>query len=222
MSYPQALLPHPSRKQITCDLTGRYLIRRTGVADPQALRDPNTGLVKDEHICERSSHLTDLSTSLLGIFTPTHNKIYLIGPNKNHFGDYCAPNELIDPVPQEGADYDINQDAGFIVIPIDQLHGLKINFKREEVVLSATCQVQHTSTRWNFWHYSIRWQIPDEFLHVAPPRELKKGWAKNLLSTARALIATHADTTLPAFVPLPQGCYQMQKDGTVTEENPAV
>jgi hypothetical protein len=221
MSYPQALLPHPSRKQITCDLTGRYLIRRTDVADPNVLRDANTGLVKDEFICDHSTHLTDLSTSLLGIFTPDHNRIYLTGPNKGHYGGYCLPNELIDPAPQEGQDYVINQDAGFIVIPIDQLNGLKINFKREDVELPATCQVEHTSTRWNFWHYSIRWQVPDEFLHDAPPKELKKGWAKNLLSTARALIATHADTALPEIAPLAQGCYQTENEEAVVEEDPA-
>lgn len=208
MSYPIALLPHPGRKLITCDLTGRHLIRHTSISDPNELKDPNTGHVKVEYLCSPREQAADLSTSLLGVFTHENIQIELIGPQKGFFQEYCDPNDAVS-APIEGTDFRLNTERGFIVIPIDDIDGRKVEFKKSDETMTATCQVKHTSARWNFWHYSLRWVAPEEFIHDNPDFLKKKQWVQRMLATARSFVCQFAKTDLPAYNAIESPCYEV-------------
>ena len=68
MNYPIRILPNKTYKSIECDLSSHYLIRFTSTKDITKIRDPETGFIKQDHICQPRKRASDLSTSLLGVF----------------------------------------------------------------------------------------------------------------------------------------------------------
>jgi hypothetical protein len=56
--------------------------------------------------------------------------------------------------------------------------------------------------RWNYWHFSVRWQTEEDMIHELPESERKKKWANRLAHEARSLIAQFARMDVPVYPPL--------------------
>ncbi|GAB3414536.1 hypothetical protein [Niabella aquatica] len=69
----------------------------------------------------------------------------------------------------------------------------------------------HTPTKWNFWHFSIRWHITDKnaFLNDIDDLKEQKKIIKRLKSEARALIAKFASIEKPTYNQLDKNCFSV-------------
>lgn len=72
MRYPSEILPNANYKLINCDLSSFYLIRFTHSNIRSDIFDDTVNQVRQTQIVDPSKGMDDLSTNLLGIFTPDH------------------------------------------------------------------------------------------------------------------------------------------------------
>jgi hypothetical protein len=205
MNYPTRILPQSSYKSINCDLSSHYLIRFTKTNDVKEIINPETGFVKCEHICTPRQHAADLSTSLLGIFEVLHIQIELTDAGNAKYNDYCEPNATIDP-PILHQDYLLNNSRHFWVIHVKDIINAEVDYTKSNLPFKATCIIQHTPMKWNFWHFSIRWKTENGFWHELTEKEQEK-LAKRLGNEVRAYISKYAKVHEPNYTELDESFY---------------
>lgn len=208
MNYPTRILPQTSYKLIDCDLSSHYLIRYTNTNDILEIINPETGFVKQEHICTPKKHASDLSTSLLGVFEVTHIQIQLTEVGKTKYNDYCQPDANID-VPIFQQDFERNTSRHFWVILIKDILNAEVDYLKSNTPFKANCIIQHTPMKWNFWHFSIRWKVEDGYWHELTEKEQEK-LAKRLGSEVRAYISKYAKVEEPNYEELDEILYSKE------------
>ncbi|MEQ8426043.1 MAG: hypothetical protein RIA63_15090, partial [Cyclobacteriaceae bacterium] len=159
-----------------------------------------TKFVKQEHICQPRDQVADLSTSLLGVFEIEHLKIELTEEGKRKYNEYCPP-DFDAKVPIYKGDYVWNFDRHFWSISIGDIDNVDVSYQRGDMPFKAKCLVIHTPMKWNFWHFSIRWRVDDEFWHNLDSKAQRK-LAKRLGHEARSHIAKFAKAEVPNCYPL--------------------
>jgi hypothetical protein len=200
MNYPTEILPNPKYKRITCDLLNHYLIRYTSTNIREDIIDNDTKQVKQKHICSPKEQMNDLSTSLLGIYDFSHVQIELTTQGKLKFGSRCEPDENV-TAPEYSTEFIINPDRGFWVILINKISGILADYTKNNINtrFAAKCSIHHTPVKWNYWHFSIHWDLGNGlYWHLLPDKEIKK-LAKRLGSETRAIIAKYAEVDEPNY-----------------------
>ena len=163
LTYPSILLPKKNYKFIDCDVSDRFLIRLINREKNEPIKDAlNNIFIK--FICSPEALIQDLSTSLLGNYTIDHTRISLTKEGASLFGVYCNPNFEGQPLnnPEQFAE---NPDRLYWVIGIKIINELKaVEITRQNnktkvlEVFNCSPYVEHTPTKCNFWHYSVRWK----------------------------------------------------------------
>lgn len=210
MNYPTEILPNENYKLITCDLSNFYLIRHTPSNNPNDLWDNESSQIQQKAICTPSEQIEDLSTSLLGVYDFKHLPIELTTQGVLEFSQYCQPNETIIP-PIFNLHYVLNENRGFWVVLIGEIQDQRADFTFGDIEgkFQAICKVIHTPAKWNFWHFSIRWFLPDKnlFLNEMDDDKIKRRYKRRLSGEARALIARFADISEPDDYSIQPDCY---------------
>ncbi len=211
MNYPTEILPNKDRKLISCDVQSYFLLRSTPTSVVADLIDEATGDLKQTSICSPAEHITDLSTSLLGVFTVAHNKIELTKEGKLKHGVYCAP-DCIAEVPVYELDFYLDANKGFWTILIEKIFNESVSYTfgdRPGEIFTAICSIVHTPALWNYWHFSIKWYLNDNgcYLDEIQDDKLKKKISKRLSGAARAMIAKFAKIIEPNYQELTTECY---------------
>jgi hypothetical protein len=190
IEYPIEILPNPSYKLIGCDLTNHYLIRYTDTRSRSELVESSTGFVKTKYIGSPRTKLIDLSTSILGVYKFEHTEIYFTDESNDRFTEYCEPD--IEPVkPLYNEDFLLNTNRGHWLINIGEIHNTSVDYTIGEHSHQAVCKIVHTPTRGNFWHFSVRWLLEEEYWNSLDPNG-KKGWSKRLAHEARTHLQKYA------------------------------
>lgn len=205
MNYPVEILPQSGRAFISCDLTGKYLLRYCEVDE---ITDPETGFLTDKAIGEpAATQMPDMSTSLLGIFMPDHISIHVF--NKDYQVE-CEP-DIDVPVPIYKQDFSLIEKRNGWYILISKIAGKKAEYINGETKKSttATCEVFHTPMKWNYWHFSVRWFVHEfnEFYHKLS-EEKKQTWYKKLSHAIRVEIKKYGTDKVPDIIPLEEQKYQ--------------
>ena len=200
MNFPSKILPNSSYKYINCDLSDHYLIRSTKAGNISEILDPITGFIKQEHICSPTHQVADLSTSLLGIFEISHIQIQLTSNGKTEYNHYCEPNIDVE-VPIYQDHFEIDSDKFYWVVLIRNLNNVLVDYTKSNLPFTAECVVMHTPMKWNYWHFSIRWQTDEGFAHSLSDKERKKLLGR-LGQEARSHIAMFATIKEPNYFEL--------------------
>ncbi len=198
--YPSEILPNPNYKHINSDLFNHYLIRFTTTNNREDIYDETLKQVKQEHICTPRDRMNDLSTSLLGVYDTKHIHIELTELGNEKFGSYCEPDEDVIP-PEYQTEFINNPNRGFWVILIKKINGIRADYTNPNISkqCNAICKIQHTPAKWNYWHFSIRWDLGDGiYWHQLPEKEKKK-MAKRLGGETRSIIAKYAEIEEPNY-----------------------
>jgi len=214
MDYPIEILPQINRKLFSCSTHSFLLIRSTPSSKIEELIDESTQEVLQKTICTPREHISDLSTSLFGVFDTYHNKIELIGERKKTFSSYCKPDANIE-APIFNLDFSINENKGFWTVQISNIENKEIKYvidNHTEKVNTAKCKVIHSPTCWNYWHFSIRWYLSDHncYLNELEDSSLKKKITKRISTDARAILARFANIKQPDSIKIPDTCYQKE------------
>lgn len=208
MPYPTEILPQAGNKMIDCDISQRYLIRHVDVANPADLIDDETNLIKLEYLYNPSVRVVDLSMSLFGIFLYDHIRLDFTQVGKLKYMHYCEPNLTIQ-TPVEPEDYGYNNERSAWNILIAHVDGIKFEYKMGEDTLEAVCRVTHSPMRWNFWHFSLRWETNFGLLEDIEDEKLKNKIAKKLGHSVKAVLSKFAKITEPPNPEFNQGCYRL-------------
>jgi hypothetical protein len=205
MNFPIEILPKESYKIIDCDLSKHYLVRFTNTNDASDLINPETGLVKHEHICSPRDHVVDLSTNLLGVFELSFIQIRLTEEGRGEYNFYCAPNEEVD-TPLFERDFVIDSNRLFWVLQIGKVHNTLVDYTKSNLPFKAKCIVIHTPMKWNYWHFSIRWKTEEGFWNELGQKEREK-LGKRLAHEARVHLTMFARVEEPNYYELEKECY---------------
>jgi len=201
MLYPERLLPQAHFQTIRQDLqtAESYLIRHT---ESTNIYDPDTGHLLPSCVAPQTNHLHDLSTSLLGIFTPPDIEYQLIGERKPYFDDLWIPGETV-PTPVFDQDFIQRPERGFFVLRTSDISGLTVPYNMgTQSDLTAVCHVLHTPVRANFWHFSIRW------FNAEGDVLLQNGnWKRRLLTACKSLICQFARFEVSEYTTPPTEWY---------------
>lgn len=195
VNYPKNILPHDKRLLLTIDdiLDGK-LIRFT---EENPYYDDEFGIYNKAIANPSFTHMPDLSCSLLSNegFKKEYITLKIINPD---FLEYCNPNTSVE-IPIFEKDYEINQNRFPYYLIMSEIHNLQISYKKNEDLYEATCYVNHTPMKWNYWHFSVNWFInsEDEYWHKLPEEIKKKTWSKERLAhSTRDLIRAKAIVNL--------------------------
>lgn len=208
MNYPSKILPNSNYKPITCDLSNYYLIRFTQSKKREDIFDEELGQVKQIQICDPSGQMNDLSTSLLGVFETSFIQINLTDTGKVKYNDYCEPDIEVE-LPVLNQDFTINDNRGFWVVLVSDINETTADYTKGDIdtKFKATCIIQHTPMKWNYWHFSIRWKTKDQgFWHTLNENQKRK-LTKRLAHEARANIAKFAKIEEPNYSQLNHSDY---------------
>lgn len=203
MPYPTKLQPRRCYKIVKSNLTDYFLIRHTNTCDLSKLVNAQTGNVELSQFCHPTEQMNDFSTSLLGVFKVEHTKIKLLGSRKDYFNDYCKPDDKVD-IPQDELDYTYEQNRHFFILPINKINGMSVPGKRAEKEFIAICRLVHTPARWNYWHFSIQWEVNGELI----TNEKNNEWKRRLLSIAKAMVSQFASIEAPIVKKIPPNFYK--------------
>lgn len=205
MDYPIEILPNAAFKYIDCDLATHFLLRIINTRDINEFWDFETNMLKIAHVCSPREHIQDLSMSLLGIYRPQDIFIQLTESGKIKFNHYCEPDANV-PVPVFEEEFILNEDRHYWWVPIDKLSNKEFPYERDNHPFVATCMVEHSPMRWNFWHFSLKWKTDLGDLEDLPEKQ-KKNVDRRIAHSARALIAKFAIIEFPENLILPKNCY---------------
>lgn len=201
MKYPVHILPNPAYKLIGCDLNGNHFIRIIKNVDKTQIIDSTTGNLKVEHICSPREHISDLSVSLLGVYTENEIWISLTKEANPIYSTYCNPDEDV-RIPEFQQDYVYNANNHFWCIPVEKIHNQLFDYTLGvDGQFVTLCQVYHTPMRWNYWHYSIRWCINQNMLEDLEKNEKDK-YARKIAHNVRVLFSEYARISVPDYKPL--------------------
>jgi hypothetical protein len=205
MDYPIEILPGPTFKLIDCDLTDYFLIRHVDISKEESLIDADTNVVYKKYICPQSDHIEDLSTSLLGIFKTNYIYIAFTAEGGIKYFAYCYPNEIVE-VPEFEKDFFNKEERKYWWVPIGKLHNREFIYNVGENQVSATCLVIHTPTKWNYWHFSLRWKTNIGLIGDLEEKK-KRNIARKIGHSAIVAISQFAKVTSPEYTELPNECY---------------
>lgn len=206
MDYPQEILPNPDYKFIDCDLSAHLVIRFTNTSDKNQIWDFETNRIVFQHICSPEDRIDDLSMSLLGNYTTDHIFLEFTNEGKSKFMEYCEPD--IEPdTPIFETDFNTDSNRHFWWIPISKIHNIQFDYTRSNEPYLATCKVQHTPMRWNYWHFSLRWSTDLGELENLEEKQRKKV-AKRIGHAARVSIAHFASIENPTPAFLDSKCFR--------------
>ena len=200
MRYPSEILPNANYKLINCDLSSFYLIRFTHSNIRSDIFDDTVNQVRQTQIVDPSKGMDDLSTNLLGIFTPDHIQIKLTDLGKSKYNEYCEPDAVV-ATPISDLDYTWLTSRGFWVVLVGDINAITADYTKGDIdtKFKATCVIEHMPMKWNYWHFSIRWETEDlGFWHKLNDNQKKK-LAKRLGHEARANIAMFAKIEQPEY-----------------------
>ncbi|MEZ4960434.1 MAG: hypothetical protein R2830_11505 [Saprospiraceae bacterium] len=206
MQYPHHLLPKQNYKIIPYEpwMNTYHLLRHT---QNKELRDPETGLLKLDYIVLQTDHLRDLSTNLLGTFTP-EDCFWSIKkePFQDYFGVLWEIGEEV-KTPDE-ADCDYLDHRGAFYLKIEDCAGNQVKSGGQDEI-TVICDVLHTPVRCNFWHFSLRWKDEHgEYFNDLKPKRIRnffRSWVRKFIQD-RAIFET------PEYVPVPVEKYVQEKD----------
>lgn len=195
MEYPIKLLPKTNYKSITTGLEEKCLLRHFVVNNEQGAVD-DLGLLKDYVIASGGERqLPDLSTSLFGIFTDSDIVFNVVNPSLN---EYCEPNHnSTTPIFEE--DFIIAENRSYWSILVDKIDNQPVEY--DGIDFKATCYINHTPTKSNFWHFSIMWFINNEnkywdatdtTISTSTKRKLKKETRDFIKLFAKQEILSHS------------------------------
>lgn len=206
-TYPEVLLPTVKFKYIDCDISDYDLIRHFDVVDNTPIHN-ELDEIDVQYICHPSAQINDLSMSLLGIFKPTHTQISLTRQGKEVFGIECLPDfDGLPPTYQ--TDFIIDGKRCYWVIQCEFINEMKVVINIDNKDVEVISYIVHTPMKWNFWHYSIRWQIGNEDLHSI--NKYSKNQLKNIFSKigakARSNIIHLATTIAEVYPIIGKACY---------------
>ncbi len=114
----------------------------------------------------------------------------------------CPDEEVETPVHE--VDFIINNNRHYWCAPINRLHKREFKYERDNLPLTATCFVKHTPMKWNFWHFSLHWELQTGELLENMTEKEKKKIARNLGQAVRVTIAHFAVIQEPEHPILPQ------------------
>ncbi len=153
------------------------------------------------------SEFYDYSTNLLGHFAIEHNYLTPCGEQerKKYFQAYWDFEEAITKRPIFEQDFLFDDRKGIFYLPIQDILNIKIPFNRppkgDQQTLTAV--VDHTPTRSNFWHFSIRWKIGSNFVSRNESR-----WKEECTATMRALLNACLEIQSPELVLIQDSDFQ--------------
>lgn len=205
MEYPVELLPNPAYKTIDCDLSNRYLLRFIPTANLSEILDKETGTIKLDCVCSPSARVSDLSMSLLGVYQVKHIFIQLTDEGADKYNSECAPDDAVE-IPFYERHYRLNHDRHFWYIQHVHLANKIFEFQSSNETLRAKCLVLHTPMCWNFWHFSLRWELEDGLLEDLDQKQRDK-LARKLGHAVKSMIVKFASIEEPQHEPLPRNCY---------------
>jgi hypothetical protein len=208
MLYPVEILPQTIYKKIDCDLTEQYLIRHTETNCIEEIWDSESNCLNSKCISLQSKQIVDISTSLLSLFKGSYTKIELTDGGKGKYNDYCNPYDSVE-VPIYEDDFVLNHNRCYWTILIEKINGKVVNYQKGTDVLNATCFVVHTPTKWNVWHFSIRWNTHLGFIHEDPASQ-KQGWVRRLAHSATVLIQESAMIGEPILKQIDEKCFKRE------------
>ncbi|HRO43456.1 MAG TPA: hypothetical protein PL009_11530 [Flavipsychrobacter sp.] len=186
------------------------MIRHTATSNLSEIWDEELEQIRVEHICSPREHISDLSTSLHGVFERDDIYLELTAKGKGKYASYCAPNESVG-VPMFGVDFVRNEDRGAWYVQIGYLDGQAVAYQKGDSSFKAVCHVVHTPMLWNFWHFSLRWATDHGNLEELPVKEQKK-IAQKVGFSGRVLIARTAIVVAPRVYVLAQKCYKQAQE----------
>ena len=205
MDYPQEILPCSNYKSIDCNLSEHFLIRLTNTDKIEEIVDQETGNVQLQQICSPEERIDDLSCSLLGIYNIPHIRLGFTAEGKAKYMHYCPPDEDIE-TPTYQADFTNDANRHYWCIPIHKIDGVPFDYTRGNDPFTAVCIVKHTPMRWNYWHFSLRWQTDLGALEDLDEKTRKKV-ARRIGHSARVALSHLAKVECPDHENLSTNCY---------------
>lgn len=195
MNYPGEILPNPNYKLINRDLSGYAVIRYINTRDVSQIWDSETNKIVIQCICSPKERIDDLSMSLFGIYSLDHIFIDFTDQGKAKYLKYCSP-DIDSEIPIYNLEFILNNDRHYWWIPVEKLHNIPFPYSRSNEPHVAICTVCHTPMRWNYWHFSLRWETDLGALEGVEDK-LRKKVATRIGHAARVLIAHYASIQVP-------------------------
>lgn len=202
-NYPQRILPKPHFKLITdIEVIKRgILIHYTDSIDNRDSDD----LLKEQSLARHINHIRDYSNNLLGAFEL--EDIYIdvsVSESKEYFTDlWNVGSPVKSPVFQK--DFIINSERGYFFLNISDFHNKEVNYvdlDDPKLSIKASCQVLHTPTNSNFWHFSLRWITSDGLDIYSLGQNQQKSMQRRVLTAAKSLIIKKAFFEEPSYFEL--------------------
>jgi|AntDeeMinimDraft_5_1070356.scaffolds.fasta_scaffold07081_1 hypothetical protein len=185
MQYPSHLLPKSNHKCIESSLKNQLLIRHVSVKNQASIWDENTNTVNVRNVCSPRENIYDLSTSLYGVFKKENCYIELTDIGKAKFSHYCNCDEDVKTAPRYLDEFFYKEDKDWFFLKIKNLSTLKAEYFNPQngQKFVAESKVEHAPMKWDFWHFSLKWEI-------TYPKEanFSSNMKKKLASEARASI----------------------------------
>lgn len=212
MDYPFELLPKNGYKIINCDLSDYYLLRIINLKEgdepflekPSSILDSETGHLNYEYICTPAENIIDYSTSLAGIYNNSHITIILTPKGIDKFLKTWEIGKEID-LPIYDEEFNHNKLRLAFYLKISDLNNYEFEYEvgqgEEKKIVKCKCLVSHTPYDWNYWHFSLHWDV-DNVIYKTKA-ELPRKQRQKIGHAAR----THISTVLlfPEIpVPIPE------------------
>ena len=172
--------------------------------DTQNNRDENDRILPD-CVAIRTDHLRDFSTNLLGVFTVDDISWQLQeSDKKNYFLELWCPGTDVEK-PAFPAEISYNRLRGCFFIKIGDIHDVQVDY--DDITKTRTvCEVVHTPTNYNYWHFSVKW-----FFNGKELLTWSKGVKRRMKTAAKGLIIEKGFFTEPTYYSLEPDKYLIQK-----------
>ena len=205
MLYPTHLIPQPNYLSITTDKlpANCFLIRHTSIKD---ILDPATQTLRADCIVHRTDHLKDLSTNLLGCFTPADGELEILknSPSYDYFQSLWDVGGRVIEIPNS-TDFTVRSERGFFYLKIEDFNNQRFEYVSDNEKFIAICKVLHTPINCNYWHCSLRWIDADGNDVMELPKEKQR---RKVLTAAKSLIINNAIIGHPEHTIISERLYQ--------------
>lgn len=205
MKYPEHLLPQKEYKCIDGDISEFYLIRFIPSKHKDDYWDEDTDTINVRRICSPRENIYDLSTNLLGIYKKDDIYIELTIEGKEIYNHYCECDEVIQGIPVYEEHFELEKERPFFFMKIGDIIDRQASYENpvSRIEYVGNSEVKHTPMKWNFWHFSIRWDI-------APEEGFSKNMQRRLADEARATIAHFCKKEVKSFPIIAQEAYHKE------------
>lgn len=185
-AYPTEILPGERKKLIHTLPANSCLIRKINTSLPNWF-DEEIKKPRMVALCSPKEGMRDLSTGLLGVFRSEHFQLDFSNHNRSFF-EPCAADDIV-PIPIIDSDYAMQESTPFVVyFCVEKIKSLTFDYQFAENTYSSNCLVAHTPAKWNYWHFSIRWDSHEgEIQHFEKPPK----WVSRLCEQARHILYQH-------------------------------